>query len=358
MRQVFIKTVSALQAASGTAGDARFNDLSNGELGFWTLDGANGGQWFAGRLFQTDLASVDATVDTSDAGAASDPVENLTTFTGGQFLQSRIQVAQGYGSGNPIATPIIDTRNIVRISAAGYQATARHEVKITPNAGDIGSDELNLKIIVRKQPTGYLDYVNNEGVIADLSGGNYQFPLHVFNTTNHKVINISVDAGTDVAGTCDNIVTAISGNTTLNSMFTTNDDATHVDLVARHAGVVFELILENITDDRYTNGVVVAAYDPGVGNDWQARADELKARATYGHYNRMYFPNTITDFVSNGDTFDRYEITYRIDGDRNVVKGSQYGTAIIYEDASHNTVDDVLNLGTAPTAGTTTEYNF
>jgi hypothetical protein len=58
MRQVFFKTVSALQAAAGTAGDARFNDLTSGELGFWTLDAATGGDWFAGNLFTQSLSTI------------------------------------------------------------------------------------------------------------------------------------------------------------------------------------------------------------------------------------------------------------------------------------------------------------
>lgn len=346
MKQVFISN-SALEAA-GTAGTDRFADLVSKKLGFWTLDAATGGAWFATGLFGTDLE------DGTDATSG-----DVVTIANGYMLKNKIQIVQGYGSGNPIATPIINSSDIVRVTAAHYEASTRHEVKITPNAGDIGSDVLNLKIIVRKQPTGYLDYVHNEAVIADLSGASKQFPLHVFNTTNHKVINISVDAGAAVENTVDNIITAISGNATLDAMFTTNDDTTHVDIVARHAGVVFEAILENVTDDRFTSSVVVAAFAPGTGNDWQARTDELQARAaSHANYNRMYFPQTVTDFVADGNTFDRFEITYRIDGDRNVVKGSQFGTAVIYETTGTDSVKDVLNVGSVPVAGTPVEYLF
>jgi len=327
MKQVFISN-SALEAA-GTAGTDRFADLVSKKLGFWTLDAATGGAWFATGLFGTDLE------DGTDATSG-----DVVTIANGYMLKNKIQVVQGYGSGNPIATPIINTSDIVRVTAARYEASTRHEVKITPNAGDIGSDVLNLKIIVRKQPTGYLDYVHNEAVIADLSGA-------------------SVDAGAAVENTVDNIITAISGNATLDAMFTTNDDTTHVDIVARHAGVVFEAILENVTDDRFTSSVVVAAFAPGTGNDWQARTDELQARAaSHANYNRMYFPQTVTDFVADGNTFDRFEITYRIDGDRNVVKGSQFGTAVIYETTGTDSVKDVLNVGSVPVAGTPVEYLF
>jgi hypothetical protein len=141
-------------------------------------------------------------------------------------------------------------------------------------------------------------------------------------------------------------------------MFTTTDNGNTVDITARHAGVIFEVILVNEEDETEASGVVQQAWDPGVGNDWQARGDELKAREYAGNFNRMYFPQTYADFVTDNSTWKRYEVIYRIDGDRDVVKGSQFGSAIIYEDNAADTVKAVLNGGTTPTAGLTTKYIF
>ena len=355
MKQVFFKTVDALEAAASTAGDARFSDLEKGKLGLWCLDAATGGDWFASALFENRFVIA----DTDDDDGSSTAVSPTLTMSGGLMLKDKIQIVQGYGSANPIASPIIHTSDIVRVTCAHYEASARHEVRVTPAGTDIGSDEMNLKIIVRKQPTGYLDYVNGEDTIADLSGGNFQFPLGTYNTTNHKVFNIGFSAGANVAGTVDNLITALTGNDLMNKMFTTTDEgATGADILARHAGVVFECILENITDDTFVQGSLQQAFKPGTGNDWQARTDELKARAQFGNFNRMYFPDTVTDFVANDAQFDRFEIIYKINGDWGPVKGSLYGSAVIYETTAQDDVKDVLNLGTAPTAGTVVEHVF
>jgi hypothetical protein len=336
MRQVFFKTVSALQAAAVTAGDARFNDLTSGELGFWTLDAATGGDWFAGDLFT-------ATVDTV-AVAKAIPFYNS------------FQVVQGFPSNNPIASPIISNQNLVKVTADPYAASVRHKVRISPQAAD-NTDQLNIKVIMRNTPTDYLSYVNNESTISDLSGGGYDFPLGNYNTTNHKAINLAITGGANEAGTVDNIVTAITNNNTWNALFTTTDNGNTVDLEARHIGVVFDIIFENLSaTPTTTQGALQAAWSAGSGNDWQARADELKAREYAGNFNRMYFPQSYTDFVADASTWKRYEITYRTDGDRDVVKGSEYGSCIIYEANADDVVKEVLNAGVALTAST--EYLF
>lgn len=333
MRQVFIKTVSALQAAGG-AGTDRFTNLSAGELGFWNLDAATGGAWFTTALH--------------GSGAI-----NPQTF----------QVAQGFATNNPLASPLINANQVTRITAAGYQASARHTVRVTPTANDAG-DNLSLRVVVRNTPTDYVSYVNNEVTIADLSGAGYQFPLGQFNTTNHKLMNLAVAPGAAVNNICVNIQTAIENNNTFNSMFTVATvggagTETNVDITARHAGVIFEVITVNEEDEVETDGAVTVAWDPGVGNDWQVRGDELKAREYAGNFNRMYFPQTYADFVTDNSTWDRYEIVYKLDGDRDVVKGSQFGSCIIYEVAGTATeVVDVLSPGVALTAGQTDEYYF
>lgn len=350
MRQVFFKNVAALQAA-GAAGADRFTDLGSGELGFWNIDAATGGAWFTSSLFKS----------TVEDGTAADNTD-VVTLAKAMPLFRDFQIAQGFATNNPIATPIINAGNLVKVTAAGYQASALHTVRVTPTSAD-ASDNISLRVVVRNTPTDYTSYVNNEVTIADLSGGGYQFPLGQFNTTNHKLMNLAVAKGATVAAICVNIQTAIQNNNTFNSMFTVatvggSGTETNVDITARHAGVIFEIITVNEEDEVETDGAVTQAWDPGVGNDWQARGDELKAREYAGNFNRMYFPQTYADFVTDNSTWDRYEVVYRVDGDRDVVKGSQFASAIIYEVSTQQTVDAVLNGGVNPTAGTTTEYLF
>jgi len=176
-------------------------------------------------------------------------------------------------------------------------------------------------------------------------------------------MNLAVSPGATVAAICDNISTAILNNNTFNSMFEVTivggaGAGTNVDINARHAGVIFDIIVVNEEDEVDTDQPVTQAWFPGVGNDWQARGDELKAREYAGNFNRMYFPQTYADFVTDDSEWDRYEVVYRIDGDRDVVKGSQFGSAIIYEQNGQNAVGAVLNASTADPTTTYTKYIF
>lgn len=342
MRQVFFKTTAALQVA-GAAGADRFTDLGSGELGFWNIDAATGGAWFGSALFQSLV---------DDGGGTGVAVAKALP------LFRDFQVAQGFATNNPIATPIINANNLVKVTAAGYQASARHALTMLSTADD-DDNNLSIRFVIRTTPTDYISYVNNEVTIADLSGAGYQFPLGQFNTTNHKLFNLAVSPGASPTAVSANIATAIQNNNTANSLFTVVDNgAAGCVVTARHAGVVFEAILVNESDSTEADQTLTTAWDPGVGNDWQARGDELKAREYAGNFNRMYFPQTYADFVTDNSTWDRYEIVYRVDGDRDVVKGSQFASAIIYEVSSQQAVDAVLNGGVNPTAGTTTEYLF
>ena len=355
MRQVFFKTQASLIAA-GTAGDDRFSDANlAGELGFWDLNSAStGGAWFGSALFTN-------TVDNDTTGG--DTADDAVTIANPLMLKTSLQVVQGYGGSNPIASPIIDTRNIVRVTCAGYVATTQYAVTYTPDTTNEGAnDEVQLKFVIRTSPSDYLNYVNGEAAFADLGGNNFNFPLGAHNTTNHKIINISFTAtGTDTT-TCDAVRTAVQNHSVLNALISVNaaGSGTAV-LTARHAGVTFEVIGENLTDDAAVTATdfAVTEFVPGVGNAWQARAAELKGRSYSGNFNRMYFPDSFTDFVTSASTeYDRYEITYKIDGDRNVVKGSQYGSVTIYEVNGDNKVGLVLNNGTADPGSTKVEYVF
>ena len=300
-----------------------------------------------------------ATVNTTTSTAAQ-AVDNLTTVTNPVMLKQSVQVVQGYGANNPIASPIIDTRNIVLL-ASGYTATTQYAVTYTPDTSNDGTGhEIQLKFVIKTSPSDYLNFVNGETAFSDLGGDGFHFPLGAHNTTNHKIINISFDGNNDAATMAGNVRTAVQNHSVLNALIKCSGTTTAI-LTARHAGVHFEIIGENLTDDVAVTAseFAITEFVPGVGNAWQARTDELKARSYAGNFNRMYFPDSFTNFVTSASTeYDRYEIIYKIDGDRNVVKGSQYGSAVIYEVNGDNKVGLVLNRGTADPGSNKVEYVF
>ncbi len=360
MRQVFFKTVTALEAAGGDQA-SRFSDLNGtaGKLGFWDYYAQGNGDWFTNALFQVQI-DTDAEAD--------DSTTDLTTIANPIALKRAFQVVQGYGAQNPIATPIIGADKLVKVTASGHVATTQYAVTYDPNntAALTAGHEMEFKIVVRQTTTDYLNYLHDELAFADLSGENYHFPLSGFHNNNHKIINISFTVGASDTATCNNLRSVIQENGVLNAMIKCSGTDTAV-LTARHPGVVFEVIGYNLSTANGGSAVPAADFSvqefiPGVGNAWQARADELKQRAiSSGIHNRMYFPLSHTDFVTAAATnYDRFEIVYRVDGDRDVVKGSQFGTAIIYEVDAANKVGGVLNpLDADGDPGTTkTEYSF
>ena len=358
MRQVFFSN-SAVEAAGGDTA-SRFSDLSNNKLGLWDPYAQTGGDWFANALFDNRFITADTDTDDGDASDIAVTTASITKRV--LPLKQAIQVAQGFPSGNPLASPIISADKLVSVRTNAYKATVRHEQRITPVTGD-GGDEMMIKFVIKQHPTSYLGYVNGESSIFDLSGENRDFPLSGFHANNHKVINISFTASATVATSTARIKAAIEKHNVLDDIVDCDDQGTHIDILARHPGTVFDIIMHNESDDAAANSQVAlqgTGYDPGIGNPWQARADELKARAQAGNHNRMYFPQTFEDYVKGTGAnyqFDRFEIVYKIDGDRDVVKGSQFGTIVIYEKDGTDSLKDVLNMGTALTqAGT--DYLF
>ena len=360
MKQVFFKTVNALEASGGTGGTDRFTDMTSaGKLGFWCLDASTGGAWADG--VSTDPALFQTQFDTEAEGASAASAA-LTTVANPIMLKNNIQVVQSFGSGsNPMATPIINTADIARITCSGHVGTTQYAVTYTPDTTNEGTgDEVELKFVVRQGSTQYLDFVNNEAAFADLSDGTHRFPLSGFHANNHKIINVSYTANADAATACDALRTAVQNHGVLNAMIKTSGSTTAV-LTARHPGVVFEIIGHNLTDDAAVTASDFALTDfiPGVGNAWQARTDELQARALQGDFNRMYFPMSQTDFVTSASTaYDQYEIIYKLNGDWGPVKGSVYGCATIYEVDGQNDVGLFLNAGTADPSTNKVEYIF
>ena len=354
MRQVFFSN-GAPEAAGGDDA-SRFSDLVSNKLGLWDPYARSGvGDWFADALFENRFVIADTD--------GSSPSATLTSKRVSPLKQA-FQVTQGFPSGNPLASPMIDTTKLVSIKCQGYEETNVNIVRVTPADGTHNTDEMQLKFVIKQHPTSYLGYVNGEANIFDFSGGGFDFPLSGFHANNHKLITIGYTAGSSVSASTTAIEAAVKNNTVLNAMINCNPDSSgaYIDFEARHPGTIFEVIQHNATDDTAAQSEVALqqAYNPGHGNAWQARADELKARAQAGNFNRMYFPDTFQDYVTlRTQDFDRFEITYKIDGDRDILKGSQFGTAVIYEtdgtDASGLRV--ALNLGNALTAAGT-EYLF
>lgn len=354
MRQVFVKNgaSSVLEPVDTTAQSvaASFGDLSSGEVGCWNLDKWGYGGWHTSALYQKTI----------EAGTASD-ISDAVTLGQPLWLVNRLQFAQGYGSGNPIATPIISTGNILRINYEPYADTTQMK-HVIGGTGATAGDDITFRFVVRTAPTSYLDFSDPSNAINDLSGDGKIFPLGAFNTTNHKIIDLELtNASATLATMLLDLKSKVEAHGLLGNILKVSTTSTANDtLTVRHAGVIVDLIVGESSDISVTPGdltVNTTQYDPGTGNDWQVLSDEKSARGLAGNFNRMYFPQSFTQFATTGSTYDKVTVTYKIDGDRDVVKGSQFGELVIYDDnqsAGTGGLEDIFGY----TNGTAAEYRF
>lgn len=298
LSQVFIGNTANFQASDAT--DV-FTDLSAAELGIWN---ANSNLWVTTKLFEK-VVDIDA--------EATDTTTGVSTIANPLWLYNRLQFVQGT-AGNPIATPIINTASIRRVRFDKYVAfvgTKATIVDATLNvSGAANNDEYNFKFIIKSTPTDYLNFYDQNA--ANLF--TKQFPLGAFNTTNHKAINVTVKiadvADADNANNLTNIQNALAGHPLLGDMFTAEDVSADVVITARHPGVVFDLLISNVTKGKDAVACAITGQTLGVGNPWQVLGEEIKCRSRYGNFNRMYLPQNMPTFTNTSNQYHKVTIEY------------------------------------------------
>ena len=228
----------------------------------------------------------------------------------GVWAVNKLQLVQGT-AGNPIATPLIDTRNIKRISFDPHVVSVGHKQKITGTTLD--AKTYSVKFIFRNTPTDQLSF-RDEGATGynDLSGAGKVFPLGAFNATNHKVISVEVlTTAATITNLCGLVGAAVEAHALLNELVVTSTGSVAKDTyTARHAGVVFDVVLWNETDNVAAVPVATATAGViGVGNPWQVLGEEIRCRSRQGNFNRMYLPQNVPTYTSTTTGVKYHKIT-------------------------------------------------
>jgi hypothetical protein len=299
LSQVFIS--DALTALSGTTFNS--SDAAADDVGVWKLDATAG--YISTALYDGVIES----------GAATDNTDALT-LASPLWLVRDFQIVQRAVTGNWIASPIINSSQVKRITYTDYTAWAGHKatcVDATFNtAGATDGDSYIFKFVIRTVPTNYTSFYNNN--MGAVTGTSNVFPLGGFNTTNHKAINMSVTIAdvddADAASNLTNVQNAIAAHPLLKDMVSAADVSADIVITSLHPGLSFDLIVFN--DSQGTDGVTAAATGEvvGSGNDWQVADDEARCRARQGNFNRMYFPSTIDTYTQAGSAYDKITIEY------------------------------------------------
>jgi len=229
--------------------------------------------------------------------------------------KKRIQIVQTMPSGNPISTPIIDVKDIVRINYKEWtDAIPKRATQTIDFGAPTAGKNVMLRIALRTAPTNYESFANPGNGGNDLSGGGYVFPLVGNFAAGRMIFNKEIAAATH-AGSETSLVTAmynaIVADKTLNAIFAATDSGTSgLVLTARHYGVEFD-VTSQYSDASGAVGTVTASRTNATSNYILALSDEKKQRSRYGNFNRMYFPFAFPEFAQSGFKYDVIEIYYK-----------------------------------------------
>jgi hypothetical protein len=276
------------------------------------------------------------------------------------------QVSQGTTNAYPIASPIIRPKQIRRVKYTPYVASQRHTQAGTFSATVPAGQTYLVKIALRTYPTHYEAFANPTSTAIDLSGGGKVFPLIGNFAAGRDILQVvEIAAGTTAANCGIAVTNAINANTLLSSMFTVSDNgAGVVTVIARHAGVIFDLVAFNSVTDTAVITVATTGWDAGTGNYWQAISDEKKQRSLYGNFNRMYFPTAQTDYAQSGNSYDVIEVSYDHGhpADTGIARAGEWNTIRMYVRANATTAWSTAGIDWDTwfglTAGTASEVYY
>ena len=280
--------------------DTPVNKTAFNDAALFTAPKSAVGVWADGQYQNWGTAAplYTKTVDVSTAVDAGDPADVITLNVNPFWRYKTLQITQGT-AGNPIATPMLNVRDIRKIKYEKHVDSVRHAI----TTGDI-TEQVTVKFIIRTTPTAQLNFHDpNASGLIDLSGGGFDFPLGGFNTTNHKAINIGGSSATTV-------VANIGASPILNAMFTASASSDKVVLTARHAGVIFDVIVSADDDGATVPNDTTTGGNIGVGNAWQALDEEIRCRSRYGNFNRMYIPQNMPTYTDSTFKYDKITVEY------------------------------------------------
>jgi hypothetical protein len=276
----------------------------------------------------------------------------LTTSMMATTVNGPLQIVQTMPSGtNPIASPLIERKDIKRIKYTPYAASQRHTIAATFSATVPTGATYLVKAAIRTAPTAYAGFDQLSPSALDLSGGGKVFPLLGNFSAGRNLLHIvEIAAGTTAANCGIAVTNAIQADPVLSSLFTVSDNGSGVvTIVARHAGVIFDVVAANTVSETSVISTSTTGFDAGSGNYWQVLSDEKSQRARYGNFNRMYFPIGFPEFAVSGNTYEVVEITYATGwpSSTGIARAGELNTIKIYNKvaAEGATKADIVFLG-------------
>ena len=304
----------------------------------------------AGTAFNVNTAANASQLGMYDVRAGDFAVSDITALKEIQFIQTT-------PNSNPLASPIIDVANIVRINYNGFASDVQTNPIQTWTPGSLTAGKnVMVRIAVRTAPTMYEFYANPANINLDVVGstapssGNKVFPLIGNFSAGRMIFNVEIPStSTGAAATaCDYVKNAINANKTLDAIFNYNALAAGtLALTARHQGVEFDMVVQ-YSDGTGIAGAVAATRFTPASNYADVISEEKSQRARYGNFNRMYFPVTQTDFAQVGYKYDMLEIVYKHDhpASTGIARAGELNILKIYVGSSSTVLAAAANFAT------------
>ena len=230
----------------------------------------------------------------ADGIAAADEAINIQP-TNPSFLNTAFQIVQALPSGNPVASPIIKTSQLKRLSWDVNVPPTLHKINCLVGglAAIAVGDTLQLVVSLRfpGDISFYEAQVNPSGSVTNVTpamSAAFDNPKRIYKSRIYTAA--SATAATEHNAFADQVIADnASGVNSFSDFITTTLDTNDLDLTAKFFGMVIEATV-------IKNGVKshVAAEETamvkGVGSFAEVLSAEKKAQYSQGHFNRMYLP--------------------------------------------------------------------
>ena len=355
LNQVFVANATTTPVLTGTtfANIAASGNPANSKVGIWDVYNAT-------PTYSTALL----TTATTTAGVLNASLKTV------QFTQTML-------SGNMIATPLIDVKDIKRIAFTKYKAAAPYKI-VADVTGDLaaaatGEQSIMIRLALRTAPTSYGSFTNPNDINLDISSDTtkYVFPLVGNFSAGRHLYSIEIpETGADGHNNTEaTLVTkaaaAIQAHPLLKKIFYATAASSALTVEARHEGVIFDMTITYSDGTPITEGQTITA-NSGVGNYYEVLGEEKSQRSRYGNFNRMYFPMDFPTFAQIGATYDVIDISYAHawPSSTGIGRAGELNNVRIYVPTA---IDSATNVDTtfgfaagvlATAAGTVTEYLF
>ena len=239
----------------------------------------------ASRVLDADGIAIDTAADEAINVVLSSP----------NWLNQAFQIVQALPSGNPIASPIINTSQVKRLRYDFNVEPVLHKINCVASslASIAVGDTLQLVVSLRfpGDISFYEAQVNPSGSVTNVTpamSAAFDNPKRIYKSRIYTAA--SATAATEHNAFADQVIADnASGVNSFSDFITTTLDTNDLDLTAKFFGMVIEATV-------IKNGVKshVAAEETamvkGVGSFAEVLSAEKKAQYSQGHFNRMYLP--------------------------------------------------------------------